>query len=56
MYVRVSDQANYKYYYVEGLINKNIGKPQAAAVSFKKALKLNPNFTPAQKELNTLNL
>ena len=56
MYVKVSDKENYKYYYVEGLMNKNLGNFQAAAVSFRKSLKLNPNYTPAQKELNTLNL
>lgn len=54
--VKVSDKENYKYYYVEGLINKQLGDTTAAGVSFKKSLKLNPNFTPAQKELNTLNL
>lgn len=54
--VKVMDKENYKYYYVEGLINKQIGDISSASVSFKKSLKLNPNYTPAQKELNTLNL
>lgn len=54
--VKVTDKENYKYYYVEGLINKQLGDVSAASVSFKKSLKLNPNYTPAQKELNTLNL
>lgn len=54
--VKVTDKENYKYYYVEGLINKQLGDISAASVSFKKSLKLNPNYTPAQKELNTLNL
>ena len=54
--VKVTDKENYKYYYVEGLINKQLGDNTAAGVSFKKSLKLNPNYTPAQKELNTLNL
>ncbi len=54
--VKVTDKENYKYYYVEGLINKQLDDISAASVSFKKSLKLNPNYTPAQKELNTLNL
>lgn len=54
--VRVSDKENYKYYYVEGLLNKYNSNYSAAGVSFKKSLKLNPNYTPAEKELNTLNL
>jgi len=54
--VKVSDKETYKYYYVEGLIYKAKGEINAASVSFKKSLKLNPNYTPAQKELNTLNL
>lgn len=54
--VRVSDKENYKYYYVEGLLNKYNSNFTAAGASFKKSLKLNPNYTPAEKELNTLNL
>ena len=54
--VKVTDKENYKYYYVEGLINKQLGDYTSAGVSFKKSLKLNPNYTPAQKELNTLHL
>ena len=54
--VRVNAKENYKYYYVEGLINKYNSNYSAAAISFKKALKLNPNYSPAEKELNTLNL
>ena len=54
--VKVNSHENYKYYYVEGLINKYHANYSAAAVSFKKSLKLNPNYTPAEKELNTLNL
>jgi len=54
--VRVSSQENYKYYYVEGLLNKYNSNFSAAGTSFKKSLKLNPNYTPAEKELNTLNL
>lgn len=54
--VRISDEKDYKYYYVEGLLNKHNSNYSAATTSFKKALKLNPNYTPAEKELNTLNL
>ena len=54
--VRISNKENYKYYYLEGLLHKYNSKTSAAAASFKKSLKLNPNYTPAQKELNTLNL
>lgn len=54
--VRVSDKETYKYYYVEGLLNKHNEKFQEASTSFQKALKLNPNYSPAKKELNTLNL
>lgn len=54
--VSVIDKENYKYYYVEGLIHKHHSNFSAAAICFKKSLKLNPNFSPAEKQLNTLNL
>ena len=52
----IKSKKDYKYYYVEGLLNKHNSNYSAATISFKKALKLNPNYTPAEKELNTLNL
>ena len=56
MSVKISGAENYKYYYVEGLLNKQNGNISAAIISFKNSLKLNPNYNPSQKELNTLNL
>ncbi len=56
LWVKASDNENYKYYYVEGLVNKLKSNETAAVTSFKKSLKLNPNYTPAEKQLNTLNL
>ena len=47
---------NFKYYYVFGLIEKARNNVSIAAALFKQALKMNPNYLPAQLELNTLNL
>ena len=46
------DQNDFRYYYYQGLIYKNKDDIQTASMFFKKCLKLNPNCTEAQKELN----
>ena len=46
------DQNDFRYYYYQGLIYKNQDDITTALMYFKKCLKLNPNCTEAQKELN----
>lgn len=48
------DENDFKYYYYQGLINKNSGEYTQAEYNFKKCLKLNSNFVKAQNELNSL--
>lgn len=50
--VKYADSKNYKYYYYSGLINKQRGEKEAAAIDFKKSLEINPFFDEASKELN----
>lgn len=47
------DENDFRYYYYQGLINVNTGDLIQAKYNFKKCLKLNPNFTDAQRELDT---
>lgn len=46
------DQNDFRYYYYQGLLYKNKDDIGTALMYFKKCLKLNPNCTEAQKELN----
>ena len=46
------DENDYRYYYYQGLLDKNIGEVTKADYNFKKCLKLNPKFTQAQQELS----
>lgn len=48
------DENDFKYYYYQGLVNKNLGDYTQAEYNFKKCLKLNSNFNEAQNELNAL--
>lgn len=48
------DENDFRYYYYQGLINKNLGDSSQAEINFKKCLKINSNFKEAQNELNTL--
>lgn len=51
------DENDFRYYYYQGLVSKNLGDYVQAEYNFKKCLKLNPNFKEAQKELNpTINI
>lgn len=45
------DQNNYKYYYYQGLLYKNLKDKENAVYYFKKCKSLNPKFTEVQKEL-----
>ena len=45
------DENDFRYYYYQGLISKNQGMQEDAIYNFKKSLILNPDFTPAKKEL-----
>lgn len=49
------DENNYKYYYYQGLLDKNVDEVAKAMLNFKKANKLNPKFEPAQRELSAIN-
>lgn len=46
------DENDFRYYYYQGLIEKNFGNYAKAEYNFKKCLKLNPNFKEAQNELS----
>src|SRR5574344_274374 len=46
------DENDFRYYYYQGKLYKNIGETTKADYNFKKCLKLNPNFNAAQKELS----
>ena len=46
------DENDFRYYYYQGLVFKNKGLPADAKRSFRKSLKLNPNYTPAKEELS----
>ncbi len=46
------DENNFRYYYYQGLVFKNLGLPADAKRCFRKSLKLNPNFLLAKKELD----
>ena len=48
------DENDFRYYYYQGLINKNSGDATQAEANFKKCLKINSSFKEAQNELNTL--
>jgi len=48
------DENDFRYYYYQGLINKNSGDSSQAVINFKKCLKINSNFKDAQNELNAL--
>lgn len=51
------DENNFRYYYYEGLANKNSGDYNLAEYNFKKCLKLNAKCEEAQQELqNILNV
>lgn len=46
------DENDFRYYYYQGLVDKNLGNYSQAEYNFKKCLKLNPKFEEAQKELS----
>ena len=46
------DENDFRYYYYQGLVNKNQGLTEEAVKNFKKSLILNPDYTPAKEELN----
>ena len=48
------DENDFKYYYYQGLVNKNSGDYVQAEYNFKKCLKLNSGFKDAQMELDNL--
>lgn len=48
------DENNFKYYYYQGLINRNSGDFSQAKYNFKKCLKLNANYKDAQKALDNI--
>lgn len=45
------DENDFRYYYYQGLVNKNLGNYSQAEYDFKKCLKLNPGFKEAQQEI-----
>lgn len=45
------DENDFRYYYYQGLLYKGLGETTKAIYNFKKCLKLNPNFTPAENVL-----
>ena len=49
--VKYIDSNNYKVYYYQGLIEKFERNDEQALAYFKKALSINPNFEPAQNEV-----
>ncbi len=52
--VKYIDENDFRYYYYQGLIYKARGLYQDANYYFKKSLVLNPDNTPAKKELGIL--
>ena len=50
--VKHIDENDFRYYYYQGLINKNEGLSEDALLNFQKSLILNPDFIPAKEELN----
>ena len=50
--IKYIDENNFRYYYYQGLVFKNKGLTADAKRSFRKSLKLNPDYTPAKEELN----
>lgn len=46
------DENDFRYYYYQGLVNKNLGNYTQAKEYFRKCLKLNSGFKDAQDELN----
>lgn len=50
------DENDFRYYYYQGLINVNAGDSTQARYNFMKSLKLNKNFTEAQKALEGVNV
>lgn len=48
------DENDFRYYYYQGLVNKNSGDYTQAEYNLKKCLKLNSSFKEAQDELNAL--
>lgn len=48
------DENDFRYYYYQGLINKNSGNYNQAHSNFEKCLKLNSSFKEAQNELNNI--
>ncbi len=46
------DENDFRYYYYQGLVYKNQGLGDDAKASFRKSLILNPDWTPAKKEIN----
>jgi len=51
--VKYIDSNNYKAYYYQGLIEKIGSNYDTAAYYFKKSLSINPNFLPAQDEVQS---
>jgi len=45
------DENDFRYYYYQGLVNKNLGNYTQAEYDFKKCLKLNNNYKEALDEL-----
>lgn len=48
------DENNFRYYYYQGLINRNLGDVAQAKYNFKKCLKLNANCKDAQNALDSI--
>lgn len=46
------DENDCRYYYYQGLVDKNTGDATKAEYNFKKALKLNPSYKEARQELS----
>lgn len=52
--VKYVEPLNYKYFYLSGLINKQLGDKNSAKENFAKTLEINPLFVDASNELNSL--
>lgn len=48
------DENDFRYYYYQGLVNENTGDFVQAKFNYRKCLKLNQNFTDAQKALDSV--
>lgn len=48
------DENDFRYYYYQGLVDKNLGDYTQAEYDFKKCLKLNSAFNDAKNELDNL--